>query len=120
MNARALALQAVIASMVVALGIVIYHRFVLPTSMRFGVVDVGEVYRLKEKQLLDMVTKPTVTDADKERAIAMALEFTKTLPAALEQLPRECKCFVLVRSAVAAESPSTVDLTPLLKSKIGV
>lgn len=120
MNAKALGLQVLVTLMVVALCIGAYHRYVHTTAMRFGVVDVGEVYRLKEKQLVDMVTKPTVTNADKERAVAAALEFTKTLPAALDQLPHECKCFVLVRSAVAAETPNTVDLTPLLKSKIGV
>jgi hypothetical protein len=93
---------------------------VLTPSVRFGVVDVGEVYRLKEKQILEVVTKPSVTDADKQRAVTMTVEFSKALPAALEQLPAECKCFVLVRSAVAAETPNTVNLTPLLRQKIGV
>ncbi|MET0334104.1 MAG: hypothetical protein ABW190_07510 [Rhizobacter sp.] len=120
MNAKAIALQALVTLAVVSLVMVAYHRFVLAPSIRIGVVDVGEVYRLKEKQILEVVTKPSVTDVDKQKAVTMTLEFTKALPAALEQLPSECQCFVLVRSAVAAETPNTLDLTPLLKRKIGV
>jgi hypothetical protein len=120
MNARTLTLQLVLTLAVVALALTGYHRFVLAPSVRFGVVDVSEVYRLKEKQILAVVTKPTVTDADKQMAVTMTVEFSKTLPAALEQLPAECGCFVLLRSAVAAQAPNTVDLTPLLRQKIGV
>lgn len=120
MNGKHLGWQALVTFMVVALCLAAYHRFAAATAIRFGVVDVGEVYRLKEKQLVDMVTKSTVTDADKARAVEAAQEFAKTLPAALEQLPQECKCFVLLRSAVVADTQGTIDLTPLLRSKIGV
>lgn len=120
MNARALALQSAVTLMIVVAGLTFYHRFVLPGTTRFGVVDVGEVYRLKEKQLLEMVTKPLVSDADKLLALAAAQEFAKVFPLALEQLPLECQCLVLVRSAIAAQTPHTVDLTPLLKKKIGL
>ncbi len=120
MNARAFSLQLLVTLVAVAALLGLYHRFVMAPAMRIGVVDVSEVYRLKEKQILEVVTKPAVTDADKQKAVTMALEFTKALPAALEQLPRECNCFVLVRSAVAAETPNMIDLTPALRSKIGV
>jgi hypothetical protein len=115
-----MAIQWLVVLMTVTVAIAFYHLFVLPRTMRFGLVDVNEVYRLKEKQLLDMVTKPTVSDADKQGAIEAAAAFAKALPAALEQLPIECGCFVLVRSAVAAPTGNTVDLTPLLKKKVGV
>jgi hypothetical protein len=120
MSPLAITVQAALTLAVTTSALTVYHRFVLTPSVRFAVVDVGEVYRLKEKQILQVVTKPSVTDADKQAAVNMTMEFAKALPAALEQLHQECKCFVLVRSAVAAETPNTLDLTPLLKQKVGV
>lgn len=121
MSKLALLTQATVATLMATACLSAYHFLVLPASAtRFAVVDVGEVYRLKEKQLVELVSKAGATDADKKHATEMALEFTKSLPAALEQLPRECQCTVLLRAAVAAETGSMRDLTPLLKSKVGV
>lgn len=120
MNARAVVLQLLLSAMTATVGIVFYHLFVLQGARQFGFVDVAEVYRAKEKSLVEMVTKPTVTEEDKQRAIEAAGEFAKRLPTALEQLTAECQCVVLVRAAVAAPTPDMLDLTPQLRQKIGI
>lgn len=95
-----------------------YDRVVVRPAQRVGVVDVGEVYRQKEAEFTQLLTRAT-TDADRETAFALARSFSQRLPAALEELPRDCACLVVLRSAVAGRTPRTVDLTGLLQQKLG-
>ena len=37
---------------------------------------------------------------------------------ALEELPRECGCLVVLKSALAGPTPRTVDLTAQLRRKV--
>jgi hypothetical protein len=94
-----------------------YDRVVVRPAQRVGVVDVSEVYRQKEAEFTQLLTRAT-TDADRERAFALARSFSKRLPAALEELPRDCACRVVLKSAVAGRTPRTVDLTALLQQKV--
>ena len=48
----------------------------------------------------------------------MARRFSQRLPAALDELPRECGCLVVLKSAVAGDALRTVDLTAHLKQKV--
>jgi hypothetical protein len=50
----------------------------------------------------------------------MARQFAQRLPLALEELPRDCACLVVIRSAIAGSPPHAVDLTPLLKHKVAL
>ena len=95
-----------------------YDRVVVRPAQRVGVVDVGEVYRQKEAEFTQLLTRAT-TDADREKAFALARSFSQRLPAALEELPRDCACLVVLKSAVAGRTPRTVDLTALLQQKLG-
>jgi len=85
-----------------------YDRVVVRPAQRVGVVDVGEVYRQKEAEFTQLLTRAT-NDADREKAFALARSFSQRLPAALEVL----------KSAVAGRTPRTVDLTALLQQKLG-
>ena len=58
-------------------------------------------------------------DADRDKAFALARSFSQRLPTALEELPRDCACLVVLKSAVAGRTPQTVDLTALLQQKLG-
>ena len=107
-----------ISAVVAAVAIAAYDRFVVRPSQRVGVVDVLEVYRVKEAQFAEAVAKAT-TDADRQQAMLLAREFSKRLPAALDELPVECGCLVVVKSALAGSSRHVVDLTALLKRKVG-
>lgn len=112
--------NALVSLFVVALGIAAYHHYVRSPADRIGVIDVAEVYRLKEKEFTDLVTKAGASEADKDKAMAGAEAFARALPRALEELPQECGCLVLVRNAIAAATPTTIDLTPVLKRKVGL
>src|SRR4051794_14539605 len=77
-----------------------YDRLVTRPAQLIGIVDVGEVYRLKEAEFAQQVTKTTSED-DRQNALAMARQFAQRLPLALEELPRDCQCLVLMRTSVA-------------------
>ena len=117
---KLVALNALVSLFIVAIGIAAYHHAVRSPADRIGVIDVTEVYRLKEKEFTDLVTKPGASETDKDKAMAIAAAFAKALPQALEELPQECGCLVLLRNAIAANTPATIDLTPLLKRKVGL
>ena len=113
-------LNAVVSLFVATVGIAAYHHYVRSPADRIGVIDVTEVYRLKEKEFTDLVTRAGASEADKDKAMAQAESFARDLPQALEELPRECGCLVLLRNAIAANTPATIDLTPALKRKVGL
>ncbi|GAP38937.1 MAG: hypothetical protein AB7U92_06515 [Piscinibacter sp.] len=111
-------LHAAFALLIVLGTLAAYDRVVVRPAQRVGVVDVGEVYRQKEAEFTQLLTRAT-TDADREKAFALARNFSQRLPAALEELPRDCACLVMLKSAVAGRTPRTVDLTALLQQKLG-
>jgi hypothetical protein len=114
---KALAMQLLVA-FVVALGtLAAYDRWVVRPAQVVGVVDVGEVYRQKEAEFTLIVTR-AATDGERDKALRMARAFAQRLPIALEELPRECRCLVVLRTALAAPAPRTVDLTAELKRKL--
>lgn len=116
---KALVLHAGISAVLVASGMAAYDRWVLKPALVVGVVDLSEVYRAKEAQFTQLLTAASSSGSDdeRERALAMARSFSQRLPAALDELPRECGCLVVLRTAVAG-SPHTVDLTPTLRRKV--
>lgn len=103
----------------VAAALLAYDRLVVRPSQLVGIVDVGEVYRLKEAEFTRQLTK-SGTDDERQKALEMARQFAQRLPLALEELPRDCRCLVLVRTSVAGTPPNAVDLTALLKRKVNL
>ena len=101
----------------VAAGLAAYDHWVVRPALRVGVVDVGEVYRQKEAEFTLILTKAS-TDDERQKAMVMACRFAQRLPAALDELPRECGCLVVLKSAVAGNGVRTVDLTAHLKNKV--
>ncbi len=93
----------------------------LRAALVIGVVDVAEVYRAKEAEFTQILTKTLSqpsSEEDRQKALAMARTFAQRLPAALDELPRECGCLVLLKTAVAGPTPNTVDLTAQLRRKV--
>lgn len=111
------AIAGFIAALVVAGAIAAYDRLVVRPGQRLGVVDLSEVYRQKEAEFTQIVTR-AASEHERDQAIVMARDFAQRLPAALEELPRECGCLVVLRSAVAGTSPRTIDLTARLRQKV--
>jgi hypothetical protein len=114
---RTLALHALVTALLVVPALAGYDRWVVRPALRIGVVDIGEVYRQKEAEFTLILSKAS-SDVERERAMTMARVFSQRLPLALDELPRECGCLVVLRSAIAGRTPRTVDLTAHLKSRV--
>ncbi|MDD5332883.1 MAG: hypothetical protein PHS32_03980 [Rhodoferax sp.] len=109
--------NALVSLLIVAAGLVLYDRIVVRPALVVGMVDVAEVYRAKEAEFTQILTKTTFEE-DRQKALLMARAFAQRLPVALEALPRDCNCLVVLKSAIAGPTPHTVDLTPLLRRKV--
>jgi hypothetical protein len=94
-----------------------YDRVVVRPAQLIGIVDVAEVYREKEAEFTRILTR-AASDAEREQAMRVARSFAQRLPLALEELPRDCGCLVVLKTAVAAPAPRTVDLTAHLRRKV--
>ena len=113
--------QSLVTLFVVAASLAAYDRWVLRPALVVGVVDVAEVYRAKEAEFTQILTKTLsqpLSEEDRQKALSMAKTFAQRLPAALDELPRECGCLVLLKTAVAGPTPNTVDLTARLRRKV--
>ncbi len=116
-SSLALVLDALASLLLVALALFAYHRYVVQPALRIGVVDVAEVYRGKEAEFTQALTRADSLDA-REQAMRLASDFARKLPRALEELPHECQCLVVLRSAVAGNPSRSVDLTAQLRRKL--
>lgn len=101
----------------------VYDRQVVRPGQRLGIVDVAEVYRQREAEFTRMVTdagSASTPQAEQARAqaLAMAQQFARRLPAALQELAQDCSCLVLLKSAVAGAPDHAQDLTALLRQKL--
>ena len=106
---------------VVAAALTAYDRLVLRPALVIGVVDVAEVYRAKEAEFTQILTKALSqppSEEDRQKALNMARAFAQRLPLALDELQRECNCLVILRTAVAGPTPNTIDLTAQLRRKV--
>lgn len=114
---RTLALHGSITLLIVALALLIYDHWVVRPALAIGMVDVGYVYRVKEAEFTQLLTKSD-SGEDRQRAMDMARRFSQRLPAALEELPQECRCLVVVKSAMVGRPGQAFDLTPALIRKV--
>lgn len=96
-----------------------YHYLILPRQLpQLASVDLAGIYRDQEAAFTRTVTQDGVTDNERERAMARAEAFARSLPAALEELSQECACTVLSSNAIAGRHGVT-DLTEALRRKVG-
>ena len=94
-----------------------YDYFIARPARTIGIVDVADVYRAKESEFANFLTA-SKSDSERDKALAMASDFAKRLPVALEELPQACDCLVVLNSAVAGRSRNTIDLTGLLRDRL--
>lgn len=114
---KSLLLNAGMACAIVLGTLAAYDRVVVRPAQLIGVVDVAEVYRQKEAEFTLILTR-AASEGEREHAMRMARSFAQRLPLALEELPRDCGCLVVLKTAVAAPAPRTVDLTAHLRRKV--
>ncbi|WP_298435687.1 hypothetical protein [Ottowia sp.] len=105
-------------SLVIAAGaLLLYDRLVIRPARTIGVVDLAEVYRDKEDEFTRRLTAAR-SDEERQATLQMARSFAQRLPVALEALPAECRCLVVLKASVAGPTPYTVNLTARLRQKV--
>lgn len=114
---KAVAANFVVVLAVVAAALFAYDRVVVRPALLIGVVDLGEVYRAKEAEFARLLASSS-SEAERERALGYARQFAQRLPVALEELPRECRCLVILKSALVGATPNGIDLTAALMKKV--
>lgn len=116
---KTIAINTLVAAAILGGGLYVYHQRVVAPGQRFGVIDVAEIWRVKEKQFAEAMAG-AAAGPEQAKAMQIAGEFSQRLPGALEELARECACLVLARSAVVVQGGHAVDLTPALMAKVGL
>lgn len=112
------ATQILVSAFVTAGALLAYDRLVVKPAQVIGIVDIAEVYRTKEAEFAALLTA-SKTDDERQRAYAQAQAFGDRLDRALREMPGECRCTVVVKSAVAGSWSNAIDLTAALKAKVG-
>lgn len=86
----------------------------------FAVLDVAELYRVKESQVAAILVNHAVSEAERTAAMTRAAAFSTELTALIEALPEECRCLVLARGAVIGATPPLPDLTADVRRRLGL
>lgn len=120
MNARTtlllVGLNALVSAALVALALL----FAFPRAPALAVLDVAELYRLKELQVAAVLVKRDASDEERTGALRGAAGFGAEVSTLLEKLPDECRCVVLARGAVVGAAPLLRDLTPDVRRRLGL
>ncbi len=119
MNAKA-ALLVLTANTLVSAALVLGHAAWMSPQRapRLTVLDVAELYRLKEVQVAAVLTKRDATEEERSRALSGASAFSTELSNLLQALREECGCLILVRGAVIGHA--LPDLTPDVRRRLGL
>jgi hypothetical protein len=91
-----------------------------PQAPRFAVLDVGELYRLKESQVTAVLMKRDATEEERSSALKTAGSFGNEVTSLLQTLQDECRCLVLARGAVIGQPQALPDLTPDVRKRLGL
>ena len=91
-----------------------------PQAPRFAVLDVGELYRLKESQVTAVLMKRDATEEERSSALKAAGTFSNEGTGLLQALHDECRCLVLARGAVIGQPQTLPDLTPDVRKRLGL
>jgi len=94
--------------------------FTPPRAPVLAILDVGELYRLKETQVTAVLVKRDSTDEDRAMALKRASAFGLEVTNLIQSLPEECRCLILARGAVVGPAPLLPDLTPEVRRRLGL
>lgn len=121
MNAKTFA-AALIANALLSTALLIgYALWVAPhQAPRLAVLDVGELYRLKESQVTAVLMNRHATDEERSSALNAAASFGNQVTSLLQALNDDCRCLVLARGAVIGQPQALPDLTPDVRRRLGL
>lgn len=97
--------------------LLLYHRLWIVPAMQVGIIDLTQVYREQEETFTQQITLAR-TEAERNEALEQVSSFAQRLTLALEQLPRDCDCLVLIKGAATAPPSRVRDLTPELQRRV--
>lgn len=121
MNARTAAILVLTNALLSAAFIGVYALWFAPAKVpALAVLDVGELYRLKETQVATVLVKRDSTDEDRALALKRAAAFGLEVTSLIQSLPDECRCLILARGAVVGPAPLLPDLTPEVRRRLGL
>lgn len=86
----------------------------------FAVLDVGELYRLKENLVAAVLVKRDASDEERATALKRAAAFGLEVTTLIQSLPEECHCLILARGAIVGPAPILPDLTPEARRRLGL
>jgi hypothetical protein len=112
-----LALNALVSMAMLAAG---EHWVFGSQKTAFAVLDVAELYRVKESQVAAVLVNHNATESERAAAVTGAASFATELTALIEALPEECRCLVLARGAVIGAIAPLPDLTPDVRRRLGL
>jgi hypothetical protein len=121
MTARQALVVVVINVLVSAALLAAYAIWIGPSrAPRLAVLDVAELYRLKEREIAAVLVKRDASEADRLNALQGASQFGTQITTLIEQLPAECDCLILARGAIAGSGTALPDLTPAVRQRLGL
>lgn len=104
--------------LLVALLSVYHFKMVKPQLSSFATVDISAPVRHREAQFTALLSGKEVSDRDRETAYRLVQSIGPEIEKAVATLQAECRCTILVKSAVVAGSG--LDLTPRLLELMGI
>lgn len=120
MNSRSIIGLLLVNALASAAFIAAHAQWLAPRPAKFALLDVGELYRLKETQVAALLVKREAGDDERLAALTRAAAFGEELNRLIEALPAQCGCLVLARGAVVGDARTLPDLTPELRRRLGL
>ena len=91
-----------------------------PPAPKLAVLDVAELYRLKESQVAAVIVRRDATNEDRLAALKHADGFGAEMTAIIRALPEECRCLIFARGALVSNDSVVPDLTPEVRRRLGL
>lgn len=121
MNVKYTVTLALANALVSATFILVYALWLAPQPLpRLAVLDVAELYRLKETQVAALIVRRDATDEERLTALKRAHAFGAEMSAMIQALPEECRCLVFARGALVSHENLLTDLTPEVRRRLGL
>jgi len=111
--------------LVVALSLAAYEHFVrlprTPGKLQIALLDVPVLFEDQEKRVIERLTKPGLSDQERKSIMeAGVVKFGERVEIELAKLAKECDCIVIQKAALASFGGDIRDLTPLVRSRLGI
>ena len=121
MSTRIIALLIAVNALLCAAFVGAYALWLAPSkSPTFAVLDIAELYRLKESEVAAVLVKREASDEERAAALKRAAAFGLEVTTLIQSLHDECRCLILARGAVVGPPALLPDLTPVVRRRLGL